>query len=41
MSNFKTRINRISTNKGKIILANDYSNTVKNLEAKQSKILKH
>lgn len=40
MSNFKTRINRISANKGKIILANDYSNTTKNLEAKTIKNIK-
>jgi len=40
MSDFKTRINRISKNKGKIILANDYSNTTKNLEAKTIKNIK-
>ncbi len=31
---FKTKINKISKTKGKIILANDYSNSVKNLEKK-------
>lgn len=31
---FKTRINQISKTKGKIILANDYSPSVKNLESK-------
>ncbi len=31
---FKTRINQISKTKGKIILANDYSSSVKNLESK-------
>jgi len=40
MSDFKTRINRISKNKGKIILANDYSNTTINLEAKTIKNIK-
>ena len=40
MSDFKTRINKISKNKGKIILANDYSNTVKNLEVKTIKNIK-
>lgn len=40
MPDFKTRINRISKNKGKIILANDYSNHTKNLEAKTIKNIK-
>lgn len=40
MSDFKTRINKISKNKGRIILANDYSNTVKNLETKTIKNIK-
>ena len=40
MSDFKTKINKISKNKGKIILANDYSNTTKNLEAKTIKNIK-
>lgn len=40
MSDFKTRINRISKNKGKIILANDYSDTTKNLESKTIKNIK-
>lgn len=40
MSDFKTRINKISKNKGKIILANDYSNTTKNLEDKTIKNIK-
>ena len=31
---FKTRISQISKTKGKIILANDYSDSVKNLESK-------
>jgi orotidine-5'-phosphate decarboxylase len=31
---FRTRINQISKTKGKIILANDYSSSVKNLESK-------
>ena len=34
MDTFKTRISKISKRKGKIILANDYDLTVKNLEAK-------
>ena len=34
---FKTRINQISKTKGKIILANDYPNSVKNLESKTIK----
>ena len=40
MSDFKIRINKISKNKGKIILANDYSSTTKNLEAKTIKNIK-
>lgn len=40
MYDFKTRINKISKNKGRIILANDYSNTVKNIEAKTIKNIK-
>lgn len=40
MSDFKTRINKISKKKGKIILANDYSNSTKNLEAKTIKNIK-
>jgi orotidine-5'-phosphate decarboxylase len=40
MSDFKTRINKISKNKGKIILANDYSSNTKNLEAKTIKNIK-
>ena len=40
MSDFKTRINKISKNKGKIILANDYSSTTKNLETKTIKNIK-
>lgn len=40
MSDFKTRINKISKNKGRVILANDYSNTVKNLETKTIKNIK-
>ena len=37
---FKTRINRISKTKGKIILANDYSDSVKNLESKTIRNIK-
>ena len=37
---FKTRINKISKTKGKIILANDYSNSEKNLEKKTIKNIK-
>jgi orotidine-5'-phosphate decarboxylase len=40
MSDFKTRINKISKNKGKIILANDYSSNTKNIEAKTIKNIK-
>lgn len=40
MNNFQTRIHRISKNKGKIILANDYSNTEKNLGKKTIKNIK-
>ena len=40
MSNFKTRISQISKKKGRIILANDYSNTTVNLEAKTTKNIK-
>lgn len=40
MADFKTRIKKISKNKGKIILANDYSNIEKNLEAKTIKNIK-
>ena len=40
MANFKTRINKISKTKGKIILANDYSISEKNLEAKTIKNIK-
>ena len=40
MSYFKTKINKISKTKGKIILANDYSNTEKNLEKKTIKNIK-
>ena len=40
MSYFKTKISKISKNKGRIILANDYSNTEKNLEAKTIKNIK-
>ena len=40
MSSFRTKIKKISKNKGKIILANDYSNTTKNLEAKTIKNIK-
>ena len=34
MDTFKTRISKISKNRGKVILANDYDNSVKNLELK-------
>jgi orotidine-5'-phosphate decarboxylase len=37
---FKTRINKISTTKGKIILANDYSNSEKNLVSKTIRNIK-
>jgi len=40
MSYFKTKISKISKNKSRIILANDYSNTEKNLEAKTIKNIK-
>ena len=41
MVQFKTRINQISKKKGKIILANDYSSSVKHLEAKTIKNIKN
>jgi orotidine-5'-phosphate decarboxylase len=34
MDTFKTRISNISKSKGKVILANDYDNSIKNLESK-------
>jgi len=34
MDTFKTRISKLSKNKGKVILANDYDNSIKNLESK-------
>ena len=34
MATFKTRISKISKSNGKVILANDYDSTVKNLESK-------
>ena len=34
MATFKTRISKISKSNGKVILANDYDNSVKNLESK-------
>ncbi|MDH3276584.1 MAG: orotidine 5'-phosphate decarboxylase [Nitrosopumilus sp.] len=34
MDTFKTRISKISKNKGKTILANDYDSSIKNLESK-------
>ena len=37
---FKTRINQISKTKGKVILANDYSHSVKNLETKTIRNIK-
>lgn len=40
MANFKTRINKISKTKGKIILANDYTHSEKNLEEKTIKNIK-
>src|SRR3972149_6722482 len=40
MATFKTRINKIANNKGKVILANDYSNSTRNLEAKTIKNIK-
>ena len=40
MANFKTRINKISKTKGKIILANDYPHSERNLEAKTIKNIK-
>lgn len=40
MSDFKTRINKISKNKGRIILANDYSSNEKNIEKKTIKNIK-
>ncbi|HXV67119.1 MAG TPA: orotidine 5'-phosphate decarboxylase [Nitrosopumilaceae archaeon] len=40
MATFKTRINNIANIKGKVILANDYSNSTKNIEAKTIKNIK-
>jgi orotidine-5'-phosphate decarboxylase len=40
MATFRTRINKIANNKGKVILANDYSNSTRNLEAKTIKNIK-
>jgi orotidine-5'-phosphate decarboxylase len=40
MATFRTRINKIANNKGKVILANDYSNSTRNLEAKTTKNIK-
>ncbi len=34
MATFKTRISKISKNNGCVILANDYDNSIKNLESK-------
>jgi orotidine-5'-phosphate decarboxylase len=34
MDTFKTRISKISKTRGKVILANDYDNSIKNLESK-------
>jgi len=34
MATFKTRLSKISKTNGKVILANDYDTSVKNLEAK-------
>ena len=34
MATFKTRISKISKSNGKVILANDYDNSIKNLESK-------
>ncbi|TFH02101.1 MAG: orotidine 5'-phosphate decarboxylase, partial [Nitrosopumilus sp.] len=34
MDTFQTRISKISKSRGKIILANDYDNSIKNLESK-------
>ncbi|MGQ0791565.1 MAG: orotidine 5'-phosphate decarboxylase / HUMPS family protein, partial [Nitrosopumilaceae archaeon] len=40
MATLRTRINKIANNKGKVILANDYSNYTRNLEAKTIKNIK-
>ncbi len=40
MTNFKTRIKKISRENGKIILANDYDNSVSNLESITTKNIK-
>ena len=40
MATYKTRISQISKTNGKIILANDYDHSVKNLEAKTIQNLK-
>jgi len=40
MATFKTRLSKISKTNGKVILANDYDASVKNLEAKTIKNIK-
>jgi len=40
MDTFKTRISKISKIKGKVILANDYDNSIKNLESKSIQNIK-
>ena len=40
MNTFKTRLSKISKTNGKVILANDYDLSVKNLETKTLKNIK-